>query len=60
MNIVKAITGAALSLAGTWVLGDIPLVNPLPYIGLGWVFLLLGLAILAPALVDMLVGPIDE
>lgn len=56
MNIVKAITGAALSLAGTWVLGDIPIVNPLPAIGLGWVFLLLGLCILAPALVDLLMG----
>lgn len=56
MNVVKAIGGAVLSLAGTWVLGDIPIANPLPYIGLGWVFLLLGLAILAPALVDLLLG----
>jgi hypothetical protein len=56
MNLIKTIGGAALSLAGVWTLADIPIVNPLPAIGLGWVFLLLGLSILAPALVDLLLG----
>lgn len=54
MNAIKAIGGAVLSLAGVWTLADLPIVNPLPYIAMGWALLGVGLAMLAPALLDLL------
>jgi sulfite exporter TauE/SafE len=54
MTALKALVGAVVSGIGVWTLADLPIVNPLPAIALGWVLLGLGLAILAPALVDLL------
>jgi sulfite exporter TauE/SafE len=53
---LKAIAGGVSALAGVWTLADIPLVNPGPAIALGWVLIALGLAVLAPALLDLLDG----
>jgi hypothetical protein len=54
MTALKAVVGAVVSGVGVWTLADLPIVNPLPAIALGRTFLLLGLAILAPALVDLM------
>lgn len=51
---LRVALGALTSLAGVWTLADIPIINPLAMIALGWTLLGLGLAILAPALLDLL------
>ena len=56
MTALKAVIGAASFFAGVWTLGDLPLVQPLPSILAGWALLGVGLAILAPALLDLLDG----
>ncbi len=56
MTIVKATAGAVSFFAGVWTLADLPEVQPLPSILAGWALLGVGLAILAPALLDLLDG----
>jgi sulfite exporter TauE/SafE len=50
---LKAVVGAVVAGVGVWTLADLPIVNPLPALALGWVLLILGMAILAPAIVDL-------
>jgi uncharacterized membrane protein HdeD (DUF308 family) len=54
VTILKALGGAVAALAGVWTLAEIPVVNPFPLLVVGWTLLLTGLAILAPALFDLL------
>lgn len=53
MTSLKALAGAIVAGIGVWTLADLPIVNPLPALALGWVLLILGVAILAPAIVDL-------
>jgi hypothetical protein len=54
MNVIKTVIGGGAFLAGVWTLADLPIVNPLPAILLGWTLLGLGLAVFCPALLDLL------
>ena len=54
MTIVKAVTGAVSFFVGVWTLADLPVVQPLPSILAGWALLGVGLAIMCPALLDLL------
>jgi hypothetical protein len=53
MTAIKAAVGAVVAGVGVWTLADLPIVNPLPALALGWVLLILGMSILAPAIVDL-------
>lgn len=50
----KFIGGGASFIVGVWTLADLPVVNPWPSLVLGWTFVVLGFAIAAPALLDLL------
>ena len=54
MTIARAIVGAAGFIAGVWLLADLPIVNPWPALVVGWALLLTGIAIAAPALLDLI------
>jgi uncharacterized membrane protein HdeD (DUF308 family) len=54
MTIVRAVIGAATAVAGVFTLADLPIVNPFSALVIGWTLLLVGIAIFAPALLDLL------
>lgn len=53
MTIVRAVAGFVTATIGVYTLADLPLHDPAGALVLGWTLLMLGVAIFAPAVLEL-------